>query len=135
VAEDNPLNMILISELLRKMGFQIMQATTGPEALELATKHNIDLIFMDIHMPGMDGYTVSSAIRRLPAPKSNVTIIALTADAMKEDKEKCITAGMNDYISKPFRLADIEKILKKYLKEDFIENSSNNGMTNEIFFH
>jgi len=131
VAEDNPLNMILISELLRKMGFQIMRATTGPEALELATKHNIDLIFMDIHMPGMDGYAVSSAIRSLPAPRSNVAIIALTADAMKEDKEKCLAAGMNDYISKPFRLVEIEQILKKHLKGDFIEKSYSKGIADK----
>lgn len=134
VAEDNPMNMMLISELLLKMGFQILQATTGSEALALATKQNIDLIFMDIHMPEMDGYKVTKAIRSLPALKANVAIIALTADAMKEDKEKCLAAGMNDYISKPFRLTEIEQILKKYLKEDFIENTANEVTTGEKAF-
>jgi CheY-like chemotaxis protein len=71
---------------------------------------------MDINMPEMDGYTTTSIIRKLQSPNNNVPIIALTADAMKEDKERCLQAGMNDYISKPFRLEEIELVLKNYLR-------------------
>jgi CheY-like chemotaxis protein len=68
---------------------------------------------MDVNMPEMDGYTTTRLIRELPEPYSLTPIIALTADAMQGDKEKCIEAGMNDYISKPFKLEEIEAVLKK----------------------
>jgi len=117
VAEDNPMNMMLITEVLHKMGFAVIKAVTGKEIIAIATAFHPEIIFMDIHMPGMDGYTATKMIRGLPSPNSKVTIIALTADAMKEDKEKCIVAGMDDFIAKPFRLQEIEQVLKKYLKD------------------
>ena len=76
--------------------------------------HDPLLIFMDINMPEMDGYTATEAIRGMKAPKSKIPIIALTADAMKEDKERCLQVGMNDHISKPFRLEEIGVVLKKF---------------------
>ncbi len=119
VAEDNPMNMMLISKILLNMGFEITRAATGTQAVEIAAQQEPELIFMDIHMPEMDGYEASRIIRQLPEPKNKVIIIALTADAMKEDKEKCLAAGMNDFISKPFRITEIELVLKKYLKNQF----------------
>lgn len=101
------------------MGFEITRAATGTQAVEIAAQQEPELIFMDIHMPEMDGYEASRIIRQLPEPKNKVIIIALTADAMKEDKEKCLAAGMNDFISKPFRITEIELVLKKYLKNQF----------------
>lgn len=115
VVEDEPINMLLISEVLRKMGFSVIKATNGKEALELLPFHEPVLIFMDVNMPEMDGYTATSIIRNLPEPQCSIPIIALTADAMKEDKERCIDAGMDDFISKPFRLGEIESILKSYM--------------------
>jgi CheY-like chemotaxis protein len=115
VAEDNPMNMMLISQVLLKMGYIVLEATNGKEVLEIATTQDLGLIFMDVNMPEMDGLAATEAIRGLPAPKGDVIIVALTADAMKEDKEICLAAGMNDYIAKPFRLIDIEAILKKYI--------------------
>jgi len=115
VAEDDPLNMMLITEVLGRMGFIVIKAGNGNEVIERLVADNPALILMDINMPEMDGYTTTRAIRQLSSPQSTIPIIALTADAMKEDKEKCLEAGMDNYISKPFTLPELEKILKQYL--------------------
>jgi signal transduction histidine kinase/DNA-binding response OmpR family regulator/HAMP domain-containing protein len=114
VAEDDPVNMLLISEVLSKMGFDVIKAGNGKEAVEMLERHDPALVFMDINMPVMDGYDATRAIRQLPGPKSAITVIALTADAMQEDKEKCLELGMNDHVSKPFRLEEIRFVLQKY---------------------
>lgn len=116
VAEDEPINMMLITQVLGKMGFDVIRAGNGREAIELLEQHDPLLIFMDINMPVMDGYTATQAIRGLQGPKSMIPVIALTADAMKEDKERCLQVGMNDHISKPFRIEEIGTVLKKYNK-------------------
>ncbi len=116
VVEDEPVNMLLISEVLRKMGIDVIRAGNGKEALELLSEKTPAMIFMDVNMPVMDGYEATEHIRRLPDARKNIPVIALTADAMKEDREKCLSVGMNSYISKPFRLEEIELALKKYLK-------------------
>ncbi len=115
VVEDEPINMLLISEVLRRLGFNVVKAGNGKEALEVLPHHDPLLIFMDVNMPEMDGYTATYIIRNLPDPQCNIPIIALTADAMKEDRELCLEAGMNDFISKPFRIEEIESILKSYI--------------------
>lgn len=113
VVEDDPINMMLISEVLRKMGYQVIKAENGLKAIEMLPGSETILIFMDVNMPGMDGFSTTKLIRQLEDPYCHIPIIALTADAMQGDKEKCIDAGMNDYISKPFRLEEIEAVLKK----------------------
>jgi len=113
VVEDEPINMMLITEVLGKMGFSVIKATNGKQALEILQHQDPQLIFMDVNMPEMDGFTTTRLIRQLPGPYSLIPVIALTADAMQGDKEKCIEAGMNDYISKPFKLEEIEAVLKK----------------------
>ncbi len=115
VAEDEPVNMMLISEVLRNMGIGVLRASNGKEALNLLTTHTPSIILMDINMPEMDGYTATHHIRQLPTPQRKIPIIALTADATREDKEKCLQAGMDNFISKPFRLEEISTILKTYL--------------------
>ncbi|MFT3932512.1 MAG: PAS domain S-box protein [Chitinophagaceae bacterium] len=115
VAEDEPVNMLLITEVLSKMGLEVLQATNGKEAVEMLTENKPDLIFMDINMPEMDGFTATVTLRQLPEPFCKIPVIALTADAMKEDRDRCMEAGMNDYISKPFRLEELENVLKAYL--------------------
>ena len=115
VVEDDPINMMLISEVLRKMGFDVIKAQNGKEALEILPLHDPVLIFMDVNMPDLDGYATTALIRKLKEPHGNLPIIALTADAMQGDKEKCILAGMNDYVSKPFRLEEIAAVLKRYM--------------------
>ncbi len=117
VVEDEPLNMLLISEVLGKMGFEVIKAGNGKEAIDLLDNTAPALIFMDVNMPEMDGFTATSLIRQRTNDSAGIPIIALTADAMKEDRERCLLAGMNDYISKPFRLEEIETILKQYVVE------------------
>jgi signal transduction histidine kinase/CheY-like chemotaxis protein len=115
VAEDNTMNMALINEVLTNMQLKVIKAGTGKDALRMLEAHNPSLIFMDVNMPLMDGFETTIKIRKLAGPKKDIPIIALTADAMKEDMDRCLQVGMNDYISKPFRLKEIEAILKKYL--------------------
>jgi CheY-like chemotaxis protein len=114
VADDDPINMLLISEVLRRMGFEVIQVSNGREALDRLPHCEPVIIFMDVNMPEMDGYTTTRAIRKMPEPYCNIPIIALTADAMKGDREKCLDAGMNKYISKPFRLEEIDEVLRNY---------------------
>lgn len=116
VAEDNEMNMLLISEVLGNMGLEVIKAGNGEEAIAMLVEHNPAIVFMDVNMPVMDGYTATKKIRQLQRPYSDVPIIALTADAMEEDKERCVQAGMNGFISKPFRLKEIESIMDSYLK-------------------
>jgi CheY-like chemotaxis protein len=97
------------------MGYKVIKASNGREAIKLLTENDPQIIFMDINMPEMDGYSASRAIRNLSKPHSDIPIIALTADAMKEDRERCLEAGMNNFISKPFRLDEIELVLKQYI--------------------
>jgi len=114
VADDDPINMLLISEVLRRMGFEVIQVSNGREALDRLPHCEPVIIFMDVNMPEMDGYTTTRAIRKMPEPYCNIPIVALTADAMKGDREKCLDAGMNNYISKPFRLEEIDEVLRNY---------------------
>jgi CheY-like chemotaxis protein len=113
VVEDEPINMMLITEVLNKMGFEVIGANNGKHALEILPRHEPELIFMDVNMPEMDGYTATRQIRTMEEPYRSIPVIALTADAMQGDKEKCMEAGMTDYLSKPFRLEEIEAVLKK----------------------
>lgn len=116
VVEDDPINMMLITEVLRKMGFEILKAENGRKALEILPHHQPGLIFMDVNMPELDGFATTRLIRQMAEPHCNVPIIALTADAMQGDKERCIEAGMNSYVSKPFRLEEIESVLKNRIQ-------------------
>lgn len=120
VAEDNIMNMMLIKEVLSNMGLEVISAVNGEEAVALLQEHDPSAIFMDINMPVMDGYIATQKIRELTSYHSSVPIIALTADAMKEDKERCLQVGMNDFVSKPFRLHEIEFVLKNHLKSRFL---------------
>ncbi len=115
VVDDDPINMMLISEVLRRMGFEVIQMQNGKEVIESLPHYDPVLIFMDVNMPEMDGYTCTRIIRRMQSSQSRIPIIALTADAMKGDKERCLDAGMNNYISKPFKIEDIEAVLREYV--------------------
>ena len=116
VVEDEPINMLLITEVLKRMGLKVIKAGNGKEAIAALTENEISLIFMDVNMPDVDGYSATRIIRSRRDEKRHIPIIALTADALPEDKEKCLNSGMNDYMAKPFRLEDLQTILHKYLR-------------------
>ncbi len=93
VADDDPINMLLITEVLRRMGFEVIQVSNGKEALERLPHCEPVMIFMDVNMPEMDGYTTTRHIRQMPEPWRSLPIIALTADAMKGDRENAWKPG------------------------------------------
>jgi len=110
IAEDNLINQKLIARILLKLGYQINTANDGIQVLESLKKHAFNVILMDVQMPEMDGFEATQAIRKMPIDQPY--IIAMTANAMSQDKDECLQIGMNDYIAKPMRLAEIIKILK-----------------------
>lgn len=101
LAEDNPVNQKVVIKTLEAAGYKVEPVFNGKEALDALQKNSFDLVLMDIQMPDMDGYTAARMIRENENSDTGIPIIALTAHAMMGDKEKCIEAGMNDYISKP----------------------------------
>jgi signal transduction histidine kinase/DNA-binding response OmpR family regulator len=115
VAEDNELNMELIAEILNRMGLDVIRAGNGEEVIAKLLEHAPAMVLMDLNMPVMDGYTATAEIRKAPRPYCDVPVIALTADAMKEDKERCLRVGMDDFISKPFRIDELTTVMNNYL--------------------
>jgi PAS domain S-box-containing protein len=116
VAEDNAVNQRLATRLLEKRGHRVTVASNGHEAVEALAKQTFDLVLMDVQMPEMDGFEATAAIRELERRTSgHMPIIALTAHAMKGDKERCLAAGMDGYLSKPIRQQDLDDVLEKYL--------------------
>jgi hypothetical protein len=113
LVEDNRINEKVAVRILEKAGHQVLVARNGAEAAEMFPGIDVDLIFMDLQMPIMDGYTAVKKIRKYTKP-SALPIIALTAHAMPGDKEKCIACGMNDYISKPFKKDDLLKAISTH---------------------
>jgi len=112
VAEDNPVNEVLIVRVLEKLGHISVVAHNGKEALALARSRKFDLAFMDVQMPEMDGLAAAAAIREAEkASATHLPIFAMTAHAMKGDRERCLEAGMDGYLAKPVRLSDIEQTL------------------------
>jgi CheY-like chemotaxis protein len=113
LVEDNSLNQILAKKVLTDWKWNVEVADNGLIAIDKVEKNNYDVILMDIQMPEMDGYAATRHIReKLPSPKNNIPIIAMTAHAMTGEAEKCFNAGMNDYISKPF---DQNKLYSKII--------------------
>ena len=115
LVEDNPVNQKVATKVMENLGFLVEIAVNGVEALKKSRNHTYDLIFMDCLMPEMDGYEATKAIRKAENPESPSKIIAMTANAQRGDKDKCLEAGMNDYITKPIKREVLEKICKRWL--------------------
>lgn len=145
LAEDNRVNRMFAVEALETLGCKVEIAENGKIAVEMAREPGIDLILMDVQMPEMDGFEASTIITELVAQGElpNIPIVALTANAMKGDKERCLEAGMSDYLTKPIRKAALEGAIRRWvpeerldaasaLKEDEAEGHSDNaqGITN-----
>lgn len=115
IVEDDFINQKVIEKVLIKLGYQADISNNGLEALQKIETTTYDLVFMDIQMPEMDGYETTLQIRKKKdLQHSNLTIIAMTANAMQEDRQKCLRIGMNDYISKPVIAQEIEQIIQKW---------------------
>jgi CheY-like chemotaxis protein len=113
LAEDSPVNQKLAIALLQKRGHQVRVARTGREALDLLDQEPFDLVLMDVQMPEMDGFEATAAIRRREAVHGgHIPIIALTAHAMKGDRERCLEAGMDAYLAKPIRAQELYDLVE-----------------------
>jgi CheY-like chemotaxis protein/HPt (histidine-containing phosphotransfer) domain-containing protein len=118
LVEDNPVNQELGLAMLGEFGCRVDLAGNGRKALEATAHTAYDLVFMDCQMPEMDGFAATRAIRaREGQSGGHSTIVALTAHAMKGDREGCLAAGMDDYLSKPFKMEDLDLILERWLGE------------------
>jgi CheY-like chemotaxis protein len=117
LAEDNKINQAVATGLLRKRGHTVVVASDGREALLLLERLPIDLVLMDIQMPEMDGFAATALIReREKATGGRIAIVALTAHAMQGDRERFLAAGMDDYISKPIHVQELDKVLERCLR-------------------
>ncbi len=116
LVEDNDINLLYTKMILDKCNCRVDTAPNGLQALEMLKENNYDLILMDVLMPVMNGFDATAFIRKkFDSPKSDVIIIALTANAMRGDVEKCRQAGMDDYLSKPFKPDELKKIITKHI--------------------
>jgi CheY-like chemotaxis protein len=120
IVDDNPVNQLVAQRAVDRFGYAAQVVSSGEEALavirEAARRHApFDAVLMDCQMPEMDGYEATAAIRHWENGKSRVPIIALTANCVEGDREKCLDSGMDDYITKPFRLAGLESTLERWI--------------------
>jgi len=115
LAEDNLINQKIVVQLLSKRGIKVITASNGLEVVDRASERKYDLVFMDVQMPEQDGFEATRQIRNnIKGPNANTPIIALTANAMKGDREMCIEAGMNEYLSKPLNPEEVFRTIEVY---------------------
>ncbi|MCI0551884.1 MAG: response regulator [Anaerolineae bacterium] len=112
--EDNPDNRMLVRRILLAEGYKLLEATNAFEAIDLLETTTPDLILMDINMPDMDGYTLTTKIRSMPG-LGRVPILALTANVMRGDKEKTLEAGCDGYIQKPLDIDQLTREIERFL--------------------
>ncbi len=125
LAEDNPVNQKVALHMLRRRGYGVSLAVTGREAVDLVDHEPFDLVLMDVQMPEMDGFAATAAIREAEARTGrHLTIIAMTAHSMAGDRERCLAAGMDGYLSKPIRSADLYALLDRELGGDVTEGAA-----------
>ena len=115
LVEDNAVNQLVASRMLQRLGFNVEFATDGKKAVEMVAANRYDLVFMDCQMPVMDGYQATEQIRRTEPPDRHAVIVAMTANAMQTDRERCLESGMDDYVSKPINKSEIVAVLKRHL--------------------
>ncbi len=114
VVEDNPMNMELAVDLLKLHGHEVLSAVTGQEALEISAREKLDLILMDVQLPGMDGLAVTRKLKENPAT-AHIPVVALTAHAMKGDEERMLSHGCIGYIAKPINTREFPDAVEKFI--------------------
>ncbi len=117
LAEDNLVNQKVAIRMLQKLGYQTDVVANGKEALDAVQRERYDVVFMDCQMPEMDGFEATRAIRALEGDARRVPIVALTANAMEGDRDRCLSAGMDDYLAKPMNQEGLNKVLHRMLHE------------------
>jgi CheY-like chemotaxis protein len=117
VVDDEPANLRLLTVLLSRNGYQVHEARTAEEALEIVAKFRPRLVLADIQLPGMDGLEMTRQLKSNPETK-DIVVVAVTAFAMKGDEEKALDAGCDGYITKPIDVTSLPRILRKYFRSD-----------------
>jgi CheY-like chemotaxis protein len=115
IAEDNVVNQRVATRFIEKLGCRVDVVANGIEAVEASDRLRYDLILMDCQMPEMDGFAATAVIRERQRDGGRVPIVALTANALAGDRERCLAAGMDDYLAKPVTAADIAAICRRWL--------------------
>ena len=118
VAEDNPVNQIIAGRMLEKLGYAIDLVADGQAALDAITETSYAAVLMDCQMPGLDGYEATRALRIREQGSAHLQVIAMTAHSMAGDREKCLAAGMDDYVSKPIQVSRLAEILARTVSHD-----------------
>jgi len=114
VAEDNPSSQTVAVTMLQLIGCTVDVVSCGRDAVTMVSQHHYDVVFMDCNMPDMNGFEATSEIRRLEGSNKHTIVIALTANAIKGFREKCLAAGMDDYLSKPIRSSKLEEVIARW---------------------
>lgn len=114
VAEDNQVNVMVIQAMLEERGYSVDCVDSGEDAVERVRAHDYDLVLMDVQMPGLDGLEATRKIRAMGGKYASLPIVALTANASEDDRSHCLAAGMNDYISKPYKPATLTETLQRW---------------------
>jgi len=125
VAEDNAVNQRLALRVIEKLGHTAEVAVDGRQAVEAVRSRHFDLVLMDCQMPEMDGFQATTAIRGLPAAAARLPIIAMTATASEEERQRCLAIGMDDFIGKPVRVPELTAMLEKWVREGRRRTSAN----------
>ncbi len=118
LVEDNLLNQKVVIYNLKKLNYDIVAVNNGYDAIEKIKDNSFDLVLMDIVLPGINGFEITAEIRKFEkenARNNPVSIVALTANTLNNDREKCINAGMNDYLPKPFTAVELINMIKKFM--------------------
>jgi len=117
VIEDDEASYKLIEAALRNIDLKILHAPNGLEGIDIFTKNNVDLVLLDIQLPGMDGYEVLNHLKKI---NPDVKVIAQTAYSMSDDKEKCIELGCSDFLSKPLNIVQLRELIMKYKDQSML---------------
>ena len=129
VVEDQEPNRIVLAELLARMGINVSLAENGQEAIKFVeSSSHVDLVLMDLSMPVLDGIAATKLIRELSGTKKNVPIVAMTANAFADDRDQCIAAGMNDFMTKPINASNLYQCIKKWVPTQISNQSHESTM-------